>query len=159
MDQDSVEACSGCGVMVTGGASGCQAIMDEILARHFSEVTYFGVHRLFVDAYSVQHPERYCVSFKSLAAHLAHLCWSLEYGGSAAIPSERIRRWVEQHPHEDKPSLPAFRGTLTVADVAAATDPASHRRAVEAWARSAWDAYVVLQPLARQWVDRALGRA
>ena len=61
--------------------------MDKLLARDFSDVTYFRVHRLLVDTYCVQHPERYCVSFKSLAAHLVGLCWSLEHSGSRAVPS------------------------------------------------------------------------
>src|SRR4051812_15355276 len=65
--------------------------MDQGLALHFSDATYIGVHRLFVDAYCLQHPDEYCASFKSLAAHLAHLCWSVEHGGSVAIPSARRR--------------------------------------------------------------------
>ena len=66
----SGERCSGCGLVVPGGTAGCQAIMDEVLARDFSDVLYFRVHRMMVDTYSLQHPERYCASAKSLAAHL-----------------------------------------------------------------------------------------
>jgi hypothetical protein len=136
MNAASSSQCGGCGLVVSGGTAGCQAIMDELLALHFSDVRYFGVHRLFVDTYCLQHPDRYCVSFKSLAAHLAHLCWSIEHSGSAAVPSEAIRRWVEHHPHLDKPDLPARRGVLTIADVAAASDPAAHHRAVQDGARA-----------------------
>lgn len=153
-----MDRCDSCGLTVAGGTAGCQAIMDEQIALHFSEVTYFGVHRLFVDAYCLQHPDRYCASFKSLAAHLAHVCWSLEHGGSRAIPSEAIRRWVERHPHLAKPALPEYRGALTIAHVAAAPDPAGHHRAVEAWARSTWEAYAALQSTARHWVTLALER-
>jgi len=156
--EDTLEPCHGCGLRIAGGAVGCQGVMDEIIAKHFSEVTYFGAHRLFVDVYSVQHPDRYCASFKSLAAHLGHLCWSLEHGGTWATPCEPLRRWVERHPHLEKPALPAFRGRLTVADVAAADGPAAHRRAIEAWARDAWEAYGSLHGLARHWVNEALGR-
>jgi hypothetical protein len=130
--------------------------MDEILALHFSNVAYFGVHRLFVDVYSVQHPDRYCVSFKSLAAHLAHLCWSIEYQGSRAVPSEAIRRWVERHPQLEKPALPASRGALTIGDVAKAADAAAHHRGVQAWAQAAWDAHADLHAVARHWVTSAL---
>jgi hypothetical protein len=35
--------------------------MDEVLALHFGNAAYFGVHRLFVDTYCLQHPDRYCV--------------------------------------------------------------------------------------------------
>jgi Family of unknown function (DUF5946) len=78
-NQESADQCAGCGLAVPGGRAGCQSIMDELLALHFSDATYFGVHRLFVDTYCLPHPGQYCVSFKSLAAHLAHLCWSLEH--------------------------------------------------------------------------------
>lgn len=60
--QETAEQCSGCGLVVRGGTHGCQAIMDELLARDFSEVLYFRVHRMMVDTYCLQHPDRYCVS-------------------------------------------------------------------------------------------------
>jgi hypothetical protein len=41
--------------------------------------------------------------------------------------------------------------------VAAAANATAHRMAVDLWARSVWDAYAPLQPLARQWVSAALG--
>jgi len=150
------DRCGGCGLAVAGGTSGCQSIRDELLARHFSDPDYIGVHRLFVDVYCVQHPEQYCASFKSLAGHLGHLCWSLEFGGSPALPSEPIRRWVEVHPQLVKPPLPAARGSMTIGDVAKALSASENRRAVEEWARSAWEAYGELQPMVRQWVASAL---
>jgi hypothetical protein len=155
MPEPSVR-CSGCGLEIPGGDAGCQALMDELLARHFSDASYFGVHRLFVDVYCLQHPERYCASFKSLAAHLAHVCWSLERAGTKAVPSEPIRRWVERHPHLEKPPVPAARGLMTVADVAAVSTPAEHHQQVERWARATWEAYADLQPPAREWVEAAL---
>jgi len=109
----------------------------------------------FVDAYCLQH-DPYIASFKSFAAHLAHLCWSLEHGGSRAVPSEPIRAWVERNPTVEKPPLPARRGVVTIADVAAAAHAPAHRMAVDLWARSVWDAYASLQPLARDWVSAAL---
>jgi Family of unknown function (DUF5946) len=152
------QACSGCGLDAPNGSTGCQSIMDELLALHFGNPVYFSVHRLFVDTYCLQHPDRYCVSFKSLAAHLAHLCWSLERGGSRAVPSEAIRRWVERHPHLDKPALPDRRGAITIADVAQAASLAEHHQAVDRWARATWDAYAGLQSTARHWVDWALAQ-
>ena len=156
-NRESAEICSGCGLVVAGGTAGCQMMMDEMLARHFSNATYFGVHRLFVDTYCLQHPDRYCASFKSLAAHLSHLCWSLEHGGSRAIPSEALRLWVEKHPGLPKPDLPVFRGTLTIAHVARAPDAAAHSLAVNEWARATWEAYSALHSTARRWVEMALG--
>jgi hypothetical protein len=104
----------------------------------------------------VQHPEQYCASFKSLAAHLGHLCWSLEYGGSRAVPSEPIRRWVESHPQLMRPPLPSARGAMTIGDVARASSAEEHHQAVEEWARAAWEAYAELQPAVREWVASAL---
>jgi hypothetical protein len=130
--------------------------MDELLARQFGDAAWFGAHRLFVDAYSLQHPDRYCVSFKSLAAHAVHLCWSLERGGTAAVPCESIRLWVERHPRLEKPVLPGFRGSITIADVARASTPGAHRRAVEQWARATWDAHDAIHATVREWVDEAL---
>jgi hypothetical protein len=158
-NRPAVERCGGCGLEIAGGAAGCQSLMDEVLALHFGDARYFGAHRLFVDAYAMQHPDRYCVSFKSLAAHLAHLCWSLERGGDDALPSEAIRRWVERHPGMARPTLPSDRGALTIADVARGPDPAEHHRSVKRWARATWDAYEPLHALAREWVRQALEAA
>lgn len=147
--------CESCGLVITGGSAGCRSIFDELLALHFSNAVYFGVHRLFVDTYCLQHPARGCASFKSLAAHLAHLCWSLERGGTRAIPCEQIRRWVERNPQADRPDPPVFRGSLTIAHVACTGTPADHHRAVDEWARATWEAYEPLHSTAREWVDRA----
>lgn len=72
MGQHAPEPCSGCGLVVPGGAAGCRALFEELLARDFTNSAYFRVHRMMVDVYSLQHPER--ASAKSLAAHLTNLC-------------------------------------------------------------------------------------
>ena len=151
----SASACSGCGIVIDGGTEGCAALFDELTGLHATDVTYFAIHRLFVDAYCLQH-DPYVASFKSFAAHLAHLCWSLEHGGSRTVPSEAIRAWVERNPTRTRPPLPPRRGVVTIADVAAAANAAAHRMAVDLWAKSVWDAYTALQPLAREWVGEAL---
>jgi uncharacterized protein DUF5946 len=150
------DRCAGCGLAVPGGTAGCQKLMDELVARDFSNAVYFGVHRMLVDTYSLQHPERYCASAKSLAAHLMGLCWLLEHDGNRAVGSEPLRRWLDGTPRLEKPALPAFRGRLTIADVRHAEGPAEHARAVERWARSTWEAYAELHALARQWIEQAL---
>jgi hypothetical protein len=154
---ERAEPCSGCGLVVGAGTTGCQAILDELLARDFSDVAYFLVHRLMVDTYALQHPDRYCVSAKSLAAHLTGLCWILEHGGSPAVGSESLRRWLDGAPRIERPEPPSFRGGLTIADVREARDPENHAaRAVQDWARSTWDAYASLHALAGHWVEQAL---
>jgi hypothetical protein len=110
---------------------------------------------MMVDAYALQHPERYCVSAKSLAAHLTGLCWAVEHAGNRAIESKPLRRWLNGTPRIEKPVLPAVRGSLTIEDVREPVDPASHAAAVERWARATWDAYSDLHALARRWIREA----
>jgi hypothetical protein len=103
----------------------------------------------------MQHPDRYCVSAKSLAAHLTGMCWALEFSGH---PSglKALQGWLDGPRRIEKPALPAFRGSLTVADVRDAHDPQAHAAAIERWARSTWEAYSALHPVARRWVEEAL---
>jgi hypothetical protein len=91
-----------------------------------------------------------------LAAHLTGLGVLLERGGSRAVGVEALRRWLEGRPHIEKPEIPSFRGRLTVADVRRTTDPQAYAEDVERWARSTWDAYAALHPLARRWIAEAL---
>lgn len=150
------ERCGGCGVEVEGGTAGCQRWFDELMARTWTPTT-FGIHRLMVDTYSVQHPERYCASAKSLAAHLGGLCCAFEHPyDPRAIAA--LRDWLDGKRPLDKPALPGARGAITVADVRTASGPASLKEAVHRWARSAWDAYTPLHPQARTWVESALAK-
>ena len=153
---ETTERCSGCGLVVPGGTAGCQAIMDDLLARDFSNVAYFRVHRMMVDTYALQHPDRYCVSPKSFAAHLTGLCFLFEHGGGRAVGTEPTRRWLDGPPRIRKPEVPSFRGSLTVAEVREAADPEAYARAVERWARATWEAYSALHSLARLWIQQAL---
>ncbi len=67
--------CGGCGAWIADGTAGCQALFEEIGARAWADLRYARRQRMVVDAYCLQHPERYCVSAKSLAAHLTGLAW------------------------------------------------------------------------------------
>ncbi|HED04410.1 MAG TPA: hypothetical protein ENI60_06555, partial [Candidatus Fraserbacteria bacterium] len=63
---------------------GCWAAFGEVLAREYSDPIYFGVHRLTVDAYAVQHPGSPSrQSIRSVGVHLIRLCLFLEHGLSA----------------------------------------------------------------------------
>jgi hypothetical protein len=99
----TMEACSGCGWAVAGGTQGCRARFDELIARDFGDATFFAVHRLFVDTYSVQHPDQFCRSAKSLAAHLAGLCLILEGGEPAATGAAFLNRWLNGPGRLEKP--------------------------------------------------------
>jgi hypothetical protein len=150
------DRCGGCGLVVPGGTDGCQAIFDELLARDFNNALYFKVHRLMVDLYALQHPDRYCASAKSFAAHLTGLCFAIENKGNRAVGYDPLRRWLDGSPHLERPPVPAHRGDLTIADVRSAPDPEAYANAVDRWANSTWVAYAELQPLARQWIETAL---
>src|SRR5262245_1929410 len=64
------DVCEDCGAIVAEGRAGCLKLFEEILAREFSDFHYGRAHRLTVDAYALQHPDRYMRSGKSFAAHL-----------------------------------------------------------------------------------------
>ena len=117
------------------------------------DVTY-PVRRLAVDCYCLQHPDRYCVSAKSLAAHLTGACWALEFGGGGQ-GLKALQSWLNGRVPLAKPALPSSFGEVTVAEVNASRELV---QAVDAWARSAWGAYSDLHDLARGWVRAATGR-
>ena len=151
------DVCAGCGLRIAGGTDACQALFEELSARDFSDIRYGRVHRMAVDAYALQHPDRYCISAKSLAGHLAGLCWSFEFGGAEPV-DRAFRAWLSTNPPLVKPALPTTRGALTIADVRGAPNPVAFAQAVDRWARSAWDAYADLQPMARAWLERVVER-
>jgi hypothetical protein len=149
------DACPSCGVTVENGAAGCQALFDQLLVREFSDYRYAPVHRMTVDTYAAQHAERYCASAKSLVAHVGGLCCAFEYGAHRNV-MQALQRWLNGTPAIDKPELPSFRGALTIRSVLDQPDPQSYAKAAHLWARSAWDAYAELHPLARSWIEHAL---
>lgn len=154
----TAEPCSGCGLVVKGGTKGCHEIFERLGARDFGNAAYSSVHRLMVDTFSLQHPDRYCKSAKSFAAHFTGLCAILEKGASPAVGNERLRRWLERRPRIQKPPAPPFRGKLTVGDVGGASDPDTYAAEVGRWARSTWEAYETLHPLAREWIASSARR-
>ena len=150
---ETAEYCSGCGA--PGGTAACRASFEELIARDFTDPAFFAVHRMFVDTYCLQHPEDFCASAKSLAAHLVGLCLILEEGASAATGATFLRDWLDGARALDKPRLPAERGRTVLADLAGIDATSAWRHAVRRWADSTWDAYAELQPLARRWAAAA----
>jgi len=150
--------CAGCGLEIAGGTDGCQALFDQFRLRESAELARdYASTRLTIDIYSVQHPDRYCVSAKSLAAHLTGLCWAVERGGSEA-GLQAMQRWLNGSVPLDKPVIPNDRGKLTVADIASAVDQAAYEAALDRWARSTWEAYSPLHEIARHWIDEAVSQ-
>ena len=81
----SNDVCESCGAAVAQGKSGCRGLFEEILAREFSDYRYGKIHRLTVDAYSLQHPEEYMRSGKSFVAHLTGMSAALESADALTI--------------------------------------------------------------------------
>lgn len=147
--------CGGCGWRVDGGTAGCRERFETLLARDFSDARFFGVHRLSVDCYALQHPDDYCASAKSLAAHLVGLAVIVEGEANPAIGSSDLRDWLDGNRALDKPALPAERGAVTLGDLEAIEEPGAWREAVRQWADSVWAAYTPLHGLAREWLAQA----
>lgn len=145
-------ACSGCGLVVAGGLEGCQSIFDDESARQYGDPRYAARRRMVVDTYCLQHPERYCVSATSLAAHLTGLCIAMDHRGREEELNGAVQRWLSRRPELVKPPLPVTRGPLTIAAVRDTTELIDHRAAVDGWARGTWDAYAALHQVARAWV-------
>jgi hypothetical protein len=148
--------CGGCGVIVDGGTAGCRATFDCLALPAPPVNPLIGWRRLLVDTYSLQHPDAFCISATSLAAHLTGLGWILEYGGDAATGSEQLRRWLNGKPDLVKPPLPSSYGEVRIDALLAARSPDEIAAAVRRWAQGTWQAYAALHPIAREWIARAL---
>jgi Family of unknown function (DUF5946) len=130
-------------------------LFEEILAREFSDYRYGRIHRLTVDAYSLQHPDKYMRSGKSFAAHLTGMCAALERGDAIAM-NQVVQKWLSLNPRIDKPAhIPERRGSLTITDVHSASGAEEHVSRVHEWAREVWGAWAEHHALARQLIDEA----
>lgn len=152
------DRCAGCGLAIEGGTEGCQALFDDESTREYGDIRFASRRRMVVDAYCLQHPERYCASAISLAAHLTGLCIAMEHRSREEALNAAIQRWLSRRPELDRPPIPKERGPLTIADVRRAEDLNDHRAVVDRWARGTWEAYADLHGVARAWVARVADR-
>lgn len=149
------EICLECGLKPEPGQPNCQTQRDELLARDFEQpALYWAFHRMAVDSYCLQHAP-YVASAKSLAAHLCGLYIVFEYGRNAG-QFRQLQQWLSTNPKIEKPELPDQRGEVTIGRVCGISDPIQFGKAVESWASSVWEAYRGLQPLARDWLSKAV---
>jgi hypothetical protein len=125
------------------------------MLRAYSDPLYAATHSLALDAYCMQHPEKYCRSAKSYAAHLTRLCCGLEHEGNHKV-YEAIQKSLNGTVAFEKPETPFNRGQMTVADLLAASRVEEHTRLVKEWAASVWDAYAAQHAIARGWIKAAL---
>lgn len=148
--------CEDCGAAVVQGKAGCLTMFEEILAREFSDYRYGKIHRLTVDAYSLQHPEAYMRSGKSFAAHLTGMCVALEHEATLDL-NRTVQKWLSTNPRIDKPvHLPDQRGDLTITYIHSASDADDHINRVREWARDIWNAWSEHHGLARALIRKAI---
>lgn len=147
--------CEDCGAVVPEGKAGCLKLFEEILAREFSDYRYGRIHRLTVDAYSLQHPDKYMLSGKSFAAHLTGMCAALEHEDALTL-NQTVQRWLSTNPRIDKPQdIPELRGGLNITYIFEAPDADEHVRRVREWARDVWGAWSAHHELARRLITEA----
>ena len=153
------DVCSSCGLAVAGGIEGCQRLFESIGLREYEDMRFARYHRIVVDVYAMQHPDRYGRSAKSFAAHLTGLCAWLDDEGNAMSTNAAVQRWLNGPSPIAKPPLPASYGRVTIRELVDADDPVRYREAVLSWARSTWGAYASLHAVARAWIATSLAPA
>ena len=148
------EPCPECGAPAVGGRAGCQDIYDALATPQLGSAGLGPLRDLAFDAHCLQHPDTYCRSAKSYAAHLTRLCCGIEKGGDPAV-YRAIQRWLNGAVKLDKPAVLASRGQLTVAGLQIAGDPRERQALARQWAASVWQAYAAQHELARAWIRAA----
>ena len=149
--------CPSCGAPGVGGLEGCLSLLGTLGAREFEDPAYFAAHRLTVDAYCLQHPDQYMKSTKSAAAHLAAMCWTMELRRERHMPAALKQRVDGPRTYTRvEPPPPTQRGELTLLSLVGAADAADYEARALEWATSAWNAWAMHWPQARQWVAEAM---
>jgi uncharacterized protein DUF5946 len=152
------DVCSSCGLAVAGGIEGCQRLFESIGLREYEDLRFARYHRIVVDVYAMQHPDRYGRSPKSFAAHLTGLCAWLADETTAPSTNAAVQRWLSGPSPIVKPLLPDTYGTVTIGELDT-DDPVRYREALLRWARSTWAAYAALHATARSWIATSLAPA
>lgn len=147
------ERCDGCGLEIEGGREGCQRLFNSRASLEMNDYRYARFHRLVVDCYCLQHPQQYCVSAKSLMAHLAGLCIAVEMAGEQDA-YRTLQRSLNGNPSLEKPILPETRGSYTVGDVLNTSNADDYAHCVNEWANEVWRAYQPIQGWGRDWLRR-----
>jgi hypothetical protein len=151
----NVDRCEFCGAIVAGGYEGCRSLFNEITAQSFSSASHFTIHRAAVDCYALQHPEYFCISAKSYAAHLSGVCVAIEYNSSVEV-NAAIQKWLSGSIDLQKTKVLIERGELTVLHIQNIIDPQEHTQHVMEWCADVWANYSELQDVARSYVQAAL---
>lgn len=123
-------------------SAGCWKLFTGLLQELSADAAAADALQDAVDAYAVQHPgspgRR---EAQSVHLHLASLHLGLERGFDAAARRKAMQALLRNRPVFPWLAVPAFGGSMTVADVTACRTAAARRDAIRAWAASAWDAW------------------
>ncbi len=154
------EFCPDCGAQGVAGREGCEVLFQALTGKAFSNVGWFALHRLVVDVYALQHPDKYCRSGKSLVAHLTGVCVALEYGERKTAVNRAIQQWLSgaSQPLRPDPPPPRQRGQLTIVSISQARSLPEFHDALYTWARDVWQAWQSLHPYAHECIQAALNQ-
>ena len=141
---------------IVGGTDGCRAVFDQVALPTPRESPFLPWRRLIVDVYALQHPDPFCVSATSLAAHLTGVAWIIEHPADAAAGNDQLRRWLNSKPALIKPPLPRAYGDVRIDALADARTPQQIAAAIDRWTAATWHAYASLHAIAREWIAQAL---
>lgn len=140
-----IEICQSCGAKVppsTTGAThnyldaspGCWARFGEVLSREYSDVTYFSVHALTVDAYALQHPgQESPKTIQSINLHLASLYAYYKQHVALHELAQLKSTVAKQKNHFCWLEPPENLGTIAVNDVWKSETAQQHRESVIYW--------------------------
>jgi hypothetical protein len=142
-------------LVVAGGIEGCQRLFESIGLREYEDMRFGRYHRIVVDVYAMQHPDRYGRSAKSFAAHLTGLCAWLEDEAGAQAVNAAVQRWLSGPSPIERPPVPRGYGVLTIRELVDADGPVNYGDALRRWARSTWESYAGLHATAHDWIVTA----
>ena len=132
----------------------CKEMFEAVLVKEYSDYRYVRVHRLTIDAYSLQHPQIYMKSPKSFAAHLTGMSCAIEYDNDPNL-LRILQKWLNGRKELSKPAMLSSLGNLTIAHIIKAKDGGEHIGLVKEWAIEVWKAYQVYHDLAHDWIKIA----
>jgi len=137
-----MSACPQCGVDLPdedgpthryfGASPACWAAYCQVLEREYADPAFFKNHRMTVDAYALQHPLISATLIFKYKAKSYRALKAMQTISAASKRDKTLFDWL-------KP--PASLGHITVLDLLPMTRLDDHLKAVEDWARSAWQAW------------------
>jgi hypothetical protein len=155
-DNTKTIRCFSCGALVPDiegpvhkymvSAPGCWKLYGDILAKEYSPDFYdLNIHRITVDTYAVQHPgkpERRAI--QSVNAHLISLYCVYEKKLSGAQATKILKRIAENEKFVNQfvwLDPPVFEKTRNVTDILKANNQEEHKKWVQTWGDSVWQAW------------------